>query len=225
MSDTPQPVRRRGFLAALAAGGSAFAATLGFPRAADAQVQSQSHELDRWMDEMRGRHKQIFDIVTAAHIAEMAYARNFLVASGDYGLKDDDMSVIVSMRHEATPYAYNDAMWEKYRIGEALNVPQPRQGGRGVPPDTTPPAQLPRATRNPQTGMITDLANRGVRFTACSLSTGRYASQFARATNQQAADVRAELTANLVPNARIVPAGVVVLNRAQERGFSYIHVG
>jgi intracellular sulfur oxidation DsrE/DsrF family protein len=220
-----QPVRRRGFFAALAAGGSAFAATLGIPRGASAQVQAQSHELDRWMDELRGRHKQIFDCVSVAHIAEMAYARNFLSASADYGLKDEDMSVIVSLRHEATPYAYNDAMWEKYKIGEALNVPQPRGGGRGAPPDTTPAAQLPRATRNPQMGLITDLAGRGVRFTACSLSTGRYSSQFARATGQQAADVRAELIANLVPNARIVPAGVVVLNRAQERGFSYLHVG
>jgi len=30
--------------------------------------------------------------------------------------------------------------------------------------------------------------------------------------------------ANLVPNARIVPAGIVAVNRAQERGYSFASV-
>jgi intracellular sulfur oxidation DsrE/DsrF family protein len=33
-----------------------------------------------------------------------------------------------------------------------------------------------------------------------------------------------EMVANLVPNARIVPAGIVAVNRAQERGYSLASV-
>jgi len=41
-----------------------------------------------------------------------------------------------------------------------------------------------------------------------------------------AADVEADLRANLVtPTARVVAAGVIVTNRAQEKGFTYTYVG
>ena len=42
----------------------------------------------------------------------------------------------------------------------------------------------------------------------------------------KAADIEAELRANLVaPTARMVVAGVVATNRAQEKGFAYSYVG
>jgi intracellular sulfur oxidation DsrE/DsrF family protein len=221
---------RRSFLARLAAGASAFGAAVALPRALDAQTPSpspspspsqsqtrESHELDKWLDELRGRHKQIFDLVSKAHISEIAYARNFMGANNsDYAITDSDLSVIVSFRHEATPWGYNDTIWEKYKVGESLDV----SIGEA------------KATRNPMLrsgnggdGLIAALAARGVHFTCCSLSTGRYAQEWARKVGSTAAEVRADIAANLVPNGRIVPAGVVVLNRAQERGFSYIHVG
>ena len=33
-----------------------------------------------------------------------------------------------------------------------------------------------------------------------------------------------ELTENLVPGGRMVPAGIVAVNRAQERGYSVVYV-
>jgi intracellular sulfur oxidation DsrE/DsrF family protein len=222
---------RRTFLARLAAGTAAFGAAFALPRNADAQDALQSHELDKWIDELKGQHKQVYDCVTKAHIGEMMYASNFLRANNtDYGLTDAQLASIVSLRHEATPYGYNDAMWEKYRIGESLDVPARPTGGRGNrgggDSSAVPPADsAARATRNPQTNMIRSLADRGAQFTVCGLATTRYAGEFARKVNRPAADVRAELVANLVPNCRVVPAGVVVVNRAQERGFSYLYVG
>jgi hypothetical protein len=40
-----------------------------------------------------------------------------------------------------------------------------------------------------------------------------------------ASAVEAELIANLVPGARIVPAGVIIVQRAQKSGFSYTFAG
>jgi intracellular sulfur oxidation DsrE/DsrF family protein len=34
-----------------------------------------------------------------------------------------------------------------------------------------------------------------------------------------------ELTENLVPNGHMVPAGIVAVNRAQERGYTFTYVG
>ena len=45
----------------------------------------------------------------------------------------------------------------------------------------------------------------------------------AQATGGNAADnINNELVANLVGNSRMVPAGIVALNRAQERGYSFV---
>ena len=203
----PTPLPRRGFLARLTAGTAAFSAVFGLPRIADAQEaeRAQSHELDKWIDELKGQHKQVFDCVTAARIGDMLFVRNFLTASAsDYGLKDEEASLIVSLRHEATLFGFNDAMWEKYGIAEVLGLPK---GG------------------NPQLQMITALAARGVRFTVCGMGTTRRAGDFARARGLQPADVRAELVANIVPNSRIVAAGIVLVNRAQERGFTFAYIG
>lgn len=230
------PLPRRGFLARFAAATAAVSSTFAITRSAEAQtVPAQSHELDKWIDELKGQHKQVYDCVTKDRVGDVQFARNFLTANqASYGLKDEDSSIIVSFRHEATPFGFNDAMWEKYKIGESLNVPA--RGGRGAggrggaaadttnvaPPDS---AARPMATRNPQLNTISQLAGRGVQFTVCGMATQRYAGEYARKTNQQMADVRTELLANLVPNCRQVAAGVVVVNRAQERGFTLLYVG
>ena len=44
----------------------------------------------------------------------------------------------------------------------------------------------------------------------------------ARAVGGNAEAVNKELIANLVSNARMVPAGIVAVNRAQERGYSFV---
>jgi intracellular sulfur oxidation DsrE/DsrF family protein len=52
------------------------------------------------------------------------------------------------------------------------------------------------------------------------MATGRLAGTIAQATGSTAEAITAELTANLVPNAHMVPAGIVTVNRAQERGYT-----
>jgi intracellular sulfur oxidation DsrE/DsrF family protein len=69
------------------------------------------------------------------------------------------------------------------------------------------------------------LRARGVVFSVCGLSFGRMVRELAERGGQGQETVRGALTAGLVPGAVVVTAGVVALNRAQERGFSYIAVG
>ena len=66
---------------------------------------------------------------------------------------------------------------------------------------------------------------RGVHFAACDLSTHRLANFIARKTEANADAVYRELTANAFPNVHFVAAGILAVNRAQERGYAVAYVG
>jgi intracellular sulfur oxidation DsrE/DsrF family protein len=74
----------------------------------------------------------------------------------------------------------------------------------------------------PNRGMTVDsLIKRGVHFAVCQMATRNFSGIIARANGTNANDVYTELTSNLVGNAHMVPAGIVAVNRAQERGYSF----
>jgi hypothetical protein len=52
------------------------------------------------------------------------------------------------------------------------------------------------------------------------LATRGIAGQAARLTGGKVDDIYKELVDNKIPNAHMVPAGIVAVSRAQERGFS-----
>jgi hypothetical protein len=67
-------------------------------------------------------------------------------------------------------------------------------------------------------------AGQGVRFGGCELSTQGIAGHLAGASGYGAA-IEAELKANLVPGALIVPSGITIVNRAQEHGYAMAYIG
>jgi intracellular sulfur oxidation DsrE/DsrF family protein len=210
-------VVRRSFLARLAAAASALAGVAALPATSVAQPSTRgkgpTHPADAWLDDLTGQHKNIYDCTTVENgPTGWTFARNFLTANTGpiYQLKDADVNVIVSVRHLATVFGFNDAMWAKYKLGESQKV---NEGGVA-------------ALRNPHANTAVDLAKRGVIVTICGLATGRIARTVAGEAGLNAADVEADLRANLVtPTARVVAAGVIVTNRAQEKGFTYTYVG
>jgi len=212
MQDT---VVRRSFLARLATAGSALAAVAALPSTSAAQSsRAPTHPADAWLDDLKGQHKNIFDCISVeTGPTGWAFARNFLTANTGptYQLKDADVNAIVCVRHLASVFGFNDAMWAKYKLGESQKVIE-----GGVP-----------AVRNAHTSIANDLAKRGVIVAVCGMATTRIARTVAAAdTGLNAADVEADLRANLVtPTARVVAAGVIVTNRAQEKGFTYTYVG
>lgn len=61
--------------------------------------------------------------------------------------------------------------------------------------------------------------------TTVEMATHRLAGGIAQSAGGNADAVYNELAANLLNNARLVPAGIVAVNRAQERGYSLAHGG
>ena len=209
-----ETVIRRSFLARLAKVGTAIAGVVALPSVAAAESTSApTHPADAWLDDLKGQHKMIFDCTSVENGGMgWTFARNFLTANTGpiYGLKDADVNAIVCIRHSSSVYGFNDAMWTKYKLGESQKV---MEGGVA-------------ATKNAHANVANDLAKRGVIVAVCGMATTRIARTVAADAGMTPADVEADLKANLVTStARVVAAGVIVTNRAQEKGFTYTYVG
>ena len=76
-------------------------------------------------------------------------------------------------------------------------------------------------TALPNFGVTLDaLIGRGVHFAVCQMATRRIAGVIATARGANADEVYKELVSNLIRNAHMAPAGIVAVNRAQERGYA-----
>jgi intracellular sulfur oxidation DsrE/DsrF family protein len=182
---------------------------------------------DDWFDALPGRHRLVFDTTSPTGIGTaMLYANNYFIGNQNgYGLGNADIAVVIVMRHASTPFAYSDAMWAKYGtpLTQRNNFDDPKTKQRpivNVYNSTGHGALLPSG------GTTLDaLAKRGVHFAVCQMATRRLAGTIAEATGGKADSVYDELVSNLVPNSHMVPAGIVALSRAQERGYTFAHGG
>ncbi len=220
----PSALPRRGFLGRLAAGAAALAAA-GIPSTARAEraFRLPSEDPDHWLDGLTGKHRQIYDVLSPDKASDgTAFARNFLNANNDgYGLADADVNAVVSFRHAAFSMGLNDAMWSKYQLGELLGYNDPT-GGKPATRNTA--AGSADDTRK-SSASLAALHSRGAVFTVCGMAMGFFSGQAAKKAGTDAATVLADFRANLVPGAVEVVAGVIAVNRAQERGLSYVYVG
>jgi intracellular sulfur oxidation DsrE/DsrF family protein len=228
---------RRSFLSGLGAGATAFGATFGVG-ALPARAQSAPsdpagrwrparHAEDDWFDQVPGQHRLFFDTTTPEAAGEaIFFANNYFTANRTgYDLADSDLAVIICVRHRSTSFAFGDAMWAKYAapIAERAGFNDPRTK---QPPVLNVYQAAGYGRLLPNNGVTLDALNkRGVRLAVCQLSTRGYATAIAAKTGGNVDDVYKELAEHLVPGSHLVPAGIVAVNRAQERGYSLAYVG
>ena len=226
------PLQRRSFLTRLSAGVAAFAAgaagggaTAEAQSTANARWQPGRHELDDWMDNVPGKHRLIFDTVTAEGFGlALPFSNNYYTANQTgYGLKDSDLAVIIVARHNSTPFAFNDAMCAKYgvQIAQRANFSDPKTKAA---PNSNPYNASDYGDALANRGVTLDtVLKHEVQFAVCQLATRAYARAIAMAVGADADSIFNEITANLLSNSHLVPAGIVAVNRAQERGYSFVH--
>jgi intracellular sulfur oxidation DsrE/DsrF family protein len=198
--------------------GTATAAAQG---AGEATWKPARHAQDDWYDKVPGVHRYVIDSASADGFGwALWFAGNYYTANQDaYGVKDSDLAVVIVARHKATSFAYSDAIWAKWgkQLSEQADFvdpktkEQPKANWYAGPGDGS---QL--------SGKMDPLLKRGVQFAVCSMSTRAIATRIAKANALEVDAVIKEIVGNLVPNSRMVPAGVVAVNRAQEHGYSYL---
>jgi len=209
-------------LAALTVGGVAMAQT----KSATGRWEPARHEKDDWMDQLPGKHRLVFDTTAWDALADgLLFANNFIrVNKSDYGLNSNELAVIVVVRHRSTPFGYNDAMWEKYSksIATRSRVEDPKT--KEAPKINLYNSKNYGDELGNRGNTLESLFQQGVQLAVCGSSTKAYAQGIAQATGGNADTIFAELASNLISktNARIVPAGIVAVQRAQERGYSLV---
>jgi intracellular sulfur oxidation DsrE/DsrF family protein len=220
---------RRSFLARLSAGVTAFAAVLAGERTiqgqsvAPAKWQAERHEKDDWLDRLPGKHRLVFDTTTPDGLGDaIAFASNFMrVNRTDYGLQNDDLAVVIVVRHRSTPFAYNDEIWAKYGLPMASRV-QFMDPKTKIAPKVNVYNSADYGAQLPNRGTTLDsLLKQGVQLAVCQVATRGIAGTIAEATGNTDA-IYNELVASIGSGARMVPAGIVAVNRAQERGYSFV---
>ena len=215
---------RRSFLARLGAaaaafgfGSSAAAAQQGGASAAStaAPWQPAREAKDDWLDQIPGKHRLIFDATSPEAVADaIRYTGNFFTANKNgYGLESSEVAVVIVLRHKATQFAFNDEVWAKY--GKVLSgedkFTDPKTGA--VP------------TSNFYKAGLEGHIKRGVHLAVCDLSTNRLKSAIAKAHDAKPEEIYKELTSTALGNSHFVAAGILAVNRAQERGYAVAHTG
>jgi len=76
----------------------------------------------------------------------------------------------------------------------------------------------------PGTGIEQLLAS-GAQFGVCNVALTVYSGMVAQKMNMDAAAVKADWVAGLMPGVQVVPSGVLAVSRAQEKGCSYCFAG
>jgi hypothetical protein len=233
-SNHDQSTDRRSFLGTIAAAG---ATTLGLgalttPFSAFANPESlqqpDPHPAIAWFEKVKGSHKVVFDATRPHEIMPFAWPRVFLMTNGATGTPETDCGVVLVLRHNAIPYAFENKMWTKYNFGKLFEAPDPVSKAANADHN---PFWMPKAGDFSFPGIgpvpigINELQASGVMICVCEAAIMVYSSAVAGQMKLDAAEVRKEWTANILPGIQPVPSGVWALGRAQEKGCAYVFAG
>ena len=208
----------------LMSGMSAVAAALALDaRPASAQTaappfQPARHPQDEWLDKIPGKHRVVFDVTSSRGVPEALHFANNIYSGNKsmYGLDEADLAVVIILRHSATAFGYSDAMWAKH--GKALAAAASYTDPKGGESPTVNPFNATRIET------VNEMAKRGVQFGVCDQASHGLARRIAGSSGDADATYK-EMVASMIPSSRLLVVGVIGVTRAQEYGYSVVHVG
>ena len=215
---------RRSFVVSL----SALAGAVGLPMSRLLAEEASAGPLPpgawdlKWLDSLKGKHRQVFSFGEMQNGVGLAIVTNWLDAHEEvYGLKPPKVNAVVGIANKSFPINASDAIWAKYELGKRYQVNDP---------ETDAPATRNVFLHGRRNGLgknvgVEPLQARGTIFWQCNNALTAVAAAFARTTNQQMDAVKAELIAGLNPGVKLVPAHTMLLGLAQERGCTYESIG
>jgi intracellular sulfur oxidation DsrE/DsrF family protein len=182
--------------------------------------------------------RQVYEWPNIANSLIFANIRNGLNGfQFSYDIPPDELQIFVQAYSSASAATYDDLIWEKYRMGEALGVRDPQTDmpatrniwfGTPVSDTTFLPGLQPVDRSHPffNDTSIEGLQRRRVVFLACHQSTHALAgaaSASGRNPDQKSVDeIVAEFRQHYLPGVIEVPAGVGELVRLQNKGYRLV---
>jgi intracellular sulfur oxidation DsrE/DsrF family protein len=222
---------RRGFLGILGAVTAAFGmASVATPLHAAVKENIPAYDdddPDAWFSQIKGKHRIVFDATAPHEIFPFAWPRVFLLTNAATGTPEKNCNAVVVLRHEAIPFAMEDRLWAKYHFGEVFKVNDPLTSSPSVRNMFWKPS--PGTYKIPGIGPvqigINELQQSGVMLCVCNMAITVFSAAIAAKSNTDAAEVKKDFLAGVLPGIQVVPSGVWAVGRAQEHGCSYCFVG
>ena len=222
--------QRRTFLKQVATG----AAVLGtgmlaapFSSSAASLSEVAMSDADEWFKQVKGKHRIIFDVTEPKGSLPFAWPRVFMATNAATGTPENDCGIVVVLRHNAIPFAMNNQLWEKYKFGELFKVDDDATKTRATKNPFWEPK--PGAFKIPGIGEvqigINELQASGILFCVCDVAITVHTAVVAQSTNQDAATVKKEWLAAVLPGIQVAPSGIWAVGRAQEHGCAYCFAG
>jgi len=222
MSQPLMGTPRRGFLGTIAAGAGAL--LVGRWSTANAEIAALTEPPavgDEWIAKITGKYRQVFDNVTVNEGFGGAFPLNFINSTKEaLKVPDKEITPVAVFRHFAMPLMENDAVWAKYKIGELLNVKDPKTNTfatRNIFRDNIP--------LYPGESYDTLMSKHGVVLVACNMALTVVSGMQAPKAGVTAEQAKKDWTAGLIPGVALAASGVYAVNRAQTAGCSYCFGG
>ena len=236
------PLTRRSFVSQAAAG-LALAGAFGevAPRA-EAQLvwKSSDWKLGEFRDllETRARIRQVYDVVRIGDGKFLNNIKNSLNGLRfGFDIPEGQIRIAAALHGPANMINYDDYVWNKYQIGEWLEVTDPETGKpavRNIYFPATAQAAGAGAAPNPddpksmyQDSSVENLQKRGVRFLSCHTATEEQTRALIRHSHltQAPEEIVQDMLAHALPGVLVVASMVAAIALLQAEGrFTYITV-
>lgn len=227
--DPSSTTPRRSFLARIAGATAAVAAGSAVSgRLAAEQGQASPH--DAWLTALTGRHRCLFDAPLHGEGLPLIHMLNYITTyKNAYNEPATTVNAVGTFYGPPTgaasmPLAWNDAVWEKYKLGEMLKLNDP---------NTKAPTKRNLFFR-PRSGDpvlgggafaaagIENLQRMGATFLMCNNAFMMWMGFLSgNGTKGNTAEIERDIRANLLPGVVTVPAMVIAIEKAQGKGLAY----
>lgn len=215
---------RRKFIGTLALGATAGLTAMGATfKQSTMKLTMDTNEAESWFKNIKGTHRVVFDAAEPNNAFPIIWTWGFYATNNQTGSPDNDITAMCVFRHNAIPFALEDSLWSKYKLGETFNITD----NRTQKPATRNPYYNATDGDFPLNGVdgIKKMQERGALFCACNLALAVYSGIVAKKMGLDAEAVRKEWVSGVLPGIQIVPAGIWALERAQQHDCAYIFAG
>jgi hypothetical protein len=167
------------------------------------------------------QYRVVFNASDISDGAAMNYASTFFAHFHEvHDTADKNTRPVIVFRRLGTAMAFNDEIWNRYSVGEDSRVKDPTTSAPAKRNVfwTAPSGASPQQRES----MLDSLHQRGLISLVCNVALTNWSRGAAERVHRDAAEVRADVLANLIPGAILVPSGIYALIRAQNAGCAYM---
>jgi len=187
-----------------------------------AEVNSPKDNAEEWLNSLKGKKfPVVYDMHEHKDFWAGIWANIYLATNQDV----KNVGVAIVMRHGGFPFALNDAMFAKYKLGEFFNIIDKNTGK----PSLRNMYWEPTGNDYPLPGLdgIKALLKKGVAFCVCNMALKVYSAFIAKARGFSEEEVYNDFVKNILPGIQLVPSGVWALGRLQQAplNYGYINAG